>query len=441
MKRASSSTSNTDESPVETGTNKIASLECRICGRTDFLSRNKLYKHLNICRVSLENNYVKDSSFNEKYDAYIYVSGGRLRGRTLGSVERYSLRRNCWEVSPPMLENRGSHGSAAIGEILYVIGGGGMDSNLDSNESFAASTGEWSSVASMPTSRHALVCVPFGTDIYAIGGWMDGTVCSAHLEKYNTRDNTWSKCASMSIGRRLLGACVFENSLYVFGGNVKNAIVEQQQERENINSAAPTISTDSSLSTSINVPGQVVGVVGDTSTVASAAVDWYTSAVEIYDIATNTWRRGKDLPASNATSAVAVGSFVYVFIHGHSLVRYDPSRDDYVTLCSELPMKEWYCFDVTTINGDIYLHGGATEGIWSNALFKYSPSTNSWASMASMNKHRRRCSAAVVLLPPDNKSALFCGEAAVASITGNNKDKKRIKNPDAQPNPCVAYKK
>ena len=86
----------------------MADHTCNRC-QAAFSSRNKLYKHLKFCLINLNSeckNLLSDEEFHDRFDSYIYVTGGRLRGKTLGYVERFSLRRNCWETCPNMLENR-----------------------------------------------------------------------------------------------------------------------------------------------------------------------------------------------------------------------------------------------------------------------------------------------------------------------------------------------
>ena len=52
-------------------------------------------------------------------------------------------------------------------------------------------------------------------------------------------------------------------------------------------------------------------------------------------------------------SAVAVGDFIYVFIHGYYLVRYCPTRDLYVRLGDSFPLPQW----VWHLNYTIFLSG------------------------------------------------------------------------------------
>ena len=209
---------------------EVPVLVCNLC-QTTFPSRNKLYKHLQTCtRQQQEQGLFTslEALHDEMDNKYIYVTGGRLRGKTLGCVERFSLGRGVWEACPRMMENRGSHGAAASNSRLFALGGGGFDSNLATSEEFDANVGTWTAIAPMKTFRHALSVVAMNvsadffrtkqtvipvTDahrqrtsspdtsigdvrdgvclIFCVGGWMDGTICSGHVEAYDVATNTW----------------------------------------------------------------------------------------------------------------------------------------------------------------------------------------------------------------------------------------------------------
>ena len=85
---------------------------CSFCDER-FASRNKLFKHLADCSSSprqlarklstsvtssnnkaLSTNSSSDVDEMKLDDFAIYVTGGRVRGRTLGSVEKYSFKGN-----------------------------------------------------------------------------------------------------------------------------------------------------------------------------------------------------------------------------------------------------------------------------------------------------------------------------------------------------------
>jgi hypothetical protein len=187
--------------------------------------------------------------------------------------------------------------------------------------------------------------------VFCVGGWMDGTVCSGHVEAYDVLTNTWHQCAPLLLPRKLHGAAAVGHELIVFGGN------------------------------------------GDDVTL------WHTAAVESYDLTTNVWTKKKDLPAAGPCSAVAVGDVVYVLLQGKRVYRYDHRADEYVPL-APLPLKEWFTFDVCAHGHKIYVTGGASEGVWSKAFWSYDCVTDAWTQLPDMLQQRRRCASALVTADP-----------------------------------------
>jgi hypothetical protein len=342
------------------------SLAIQICSYCDerFPSRNQLFKHLKVCSSNSKTELIRDLSENQFNDEdllrySIYVTGGRVRGRTLGSVERFNFRLNAWELCPPLLENRGSHGTTAINQNIFVVGGGGFASNLNSCETLNIRESVWTRIASSNILRHALALVPFHPgkldpsdlntwSIYAIGGWIEGKLCSSDVEKYDISTDTWTKCASMNVARRLLGATVYNRKIYTFGGNCDDGV-------------------------------------------------WYTGAVEVYDPITDIWEQLQDMPVPGPTSAAISFNKIYIFAHGKRVYEYDLESNKY-KVKSLLPLPEWYTFDITCCGPYVFLHGGASKGIWSRAMFRYDTQTDSWLEYPSMLRQRRRCAAAIVTI-------------------------------------------
>jgi hypothetical protein len=104
--------------------------KCDKCNEI-FPSRNRLFQHLRTCSPSEpteESENLKrlkkfhENSVQNDENLYVYVVGGRLRGRTLTGVHKYNVITNTWESSQPMLENRGSHGAVCVNGVLYAIG-------------------------------------------------------------------------------------------------------------------------------------------------------------------------------------------------------------------------------------------------------------------------------------------------------------------------------
>ena len=104
------------------------------------------------------------------------------------------------------------HGSTAAfaGSKLYVFGGFDGSSNLDTAEAYDLSTGTWSAITPMGTSRLDSAAAAFGdSKIYVMGGRQQQTSGLSYLataEAYDLSTDTWSAIASMGTGRQNLAA-------------------------------------------------------------------------------------------------------------------------------------------------------------------------------------------------------------------------------------------
>jgi hypothetical protein len=280
-------------------------------------------------------------------ELYVYVTGGRIRGKTLGSVERYNFQTQSWEKLAPMLEHRGSHGAAGVGADLVVVGGGGFRSNLSTVELLKcdAEVPEWTNLAGTHIHRHALGVVGLDSLVFAIGGWMHGSECTGIVEKLDYESNVWISCAPLLNPRKLHGVAVLQSSrmLYVFGGNCNDG-------------------------------------------------KWYTASVESYDIRKDEWVEKTPLPMAGPCSAITVvdddvpeGESIFVFMHGHYVLKYVAAEDKYTRL-SLLPLEEWYCFDVVVVGHIVYAVGGAEKGKWSKVFYSYDSKSDVWTELPHMHK-------------------------------------------------------
>jgi hypothetical protein len=102
-------------------------------------------------------------------------------------------------------------------EMSYAIGGSGND-NARSVARYDASSGLWTAVAAMNSTRQGFgACVVLG-EIYVIGG--NGSDCNAlaSVEKYSLALNSWSTTTSPPQGRLCHAAVAVGSAIYVLGG-------------------------------------------------------------------------------------------------------------------------------------------------------------------------------------------------------------------------------
>jgi hypothetical protein len=350
----------------------------------------------------------------------LLVLGGRLRGRTLASCEvlplssdvnKTSPERYHWSKMPNLLEHRGSHAACSpVGTgLAFVMGGGGVDGNLDSVECFSFGDEiaddqtrpvkrRWHTMPGRLSSpRHAFGSVAFITKhnpnrndmsvtLFAVGGWKYGAVSCASTEKLTfkhpcreTIATQWEICAPLLKPRRLhsVVASADGSSIYVFGGFVDERFT--------------------------------------------------TSSIEMYDIASNQWRACDELPYGDQNSPLVQAipdwssqenSFL-IFPFGSCeteksssnshVLRYKPGCDNpfsSVYISNEngdsrrlhLPLKNWASFSATSsrILSKAYLIGGTIDGKWTARGFELDLQTLKWTELPEMACARRRLAALVV---------------------------------------------
>jgi len=124
----------------------------------------------------------------------------------VGPTKRAALRknttsRNTWRVRSPMLTARNHLGAAAIGRMIYAVGGRtgsafsvGASSNISANEAYDIANDRWEPRAPLPTPRSGLGVVAVGGRVHALGGegyiGDFGGTFRTH-ESYDPQMNTW----------------------------------------------------------------------------------------------------------------------------------------------------------------------------------------------------------------------------------------------------------
>jgi N-acetylneuraminic acid mutarotase len=121
------------------------------------------------------------------------------------------------------------------------------------------------------------------------------------------------------------------------------------------------------------------------------------NANEIYDIQTDTWDLGADLPVGTDHAwAVALDGRVYVGAGTSNRVfSYDPEADAWTDVA---PSAFFHGGTpaAAAIDGRIYVAGGAGGGMAGNELEVYDPAANSWATLAPMGCARNHTAGGVI---------------------------------------------
>ncbi len=107
-------------------------------------------------------------------DSLIYVVGGREFGVNKNTLEAYSPRSDTWYTLAPMPTARGGLAAAALHGRLYVFGGEFFDSGgsgvFAEVEEYNPVTNTWRELTPMPVPRHGMGAAAVGDSIFVIGG-------------------------------------------------------------------------------------------------------------------------------------------------------------------------------------------------------------------------------------------------------------------------------
>jgi len=248
------------------------------------------------------------------------IGGGKGALMTpLDLNEMYDPVKDTWTTLPPLPTPRRAVGSAAVGSIIYIIGGSNDEAILDTVEAFDTRTQTWSKRAPMPTPRTDVAVAAANGLLYAIGGF-DGHHDFSLVEIYDPQTDTWRPGPPMPTSRYALTAATLDGRIYAIGGRSNGELTAANEMLDPTTGIwtgrAPMSEGRASFG---------AGVLGD-----RIHVVMHTDH-ESYDPRTNRWQREADLPLSrHAVVATGSGSMFFA-VGGCSEQLRDVARVDVLT--------------------------------------------------------------------------------------------------------------
>lgn len=148
------------------------------------------------------------------------IGGGSSASSAWDSFEMYDAHSAGWSVSSKRMQlPRMSHMSAAIGDKIYVIGGGNGSERYGSGEVFNISTKAWSAVAPMAHARSGFATLVVGNTLMVLGG-LDAEQVFQSVELYQPEKRKWVFGPALGIRRfGMMAAVTLGDSLIVAGGS------------------------------------------------------------------------------------------------------------------------------------------------------------------------------------------------------------------------------
>ena len=244
--------------------------------------------------------------------------------------------------------------------------------------------GGWERITEMPILRIGPAAAAVNGKIYLIGGFdhhenLGGRAPAlSRVDVYDTQTNTWHTAADMPTPRVAPQTAVFSNEIYVFGGYDRKGpggALRYKKTVEMYDIATDTWTKKRDMPTlrhavmTAVVHGKIY-VIGGSVHDKKLGRDVATSLVEVYDPATDRWEKRADMPTERgATHAVVIDSKIYV-IGGYNWQQ-GPLTDKFVASIEEYNPKtdQWrelpdmpmfkFMFASVVVNNEIYTIGGA----------------------------------------------------------------------------------
>jgi CSLREA domain-containing protein len=266
---------------------------------------------------------------------------------------------------------------AAIGDVLYSFSGVSNIARVANSYKFEGAN--WTPIAPLPEALENPVAVSDGTYVYVIGGIPDTGPPRTSLYRYDPVSDTYATLAPCATGTWASGAAFLNGKIYKVGGY-----------------------------TDLNgVP---------------------TAAVEVYNIATDSWSPAAALPLPNGLLAVfARNGFIYAaggqnYTTNTSTAktyRYDPGTNSWSDgAIADLPAARWGAVTLLSSDGPVMAGGyvgGTTENFVSSSVLRWNAGTNTWSALPDLLQRRARGAGAVrgstlgVIGGRDGAGNLFAG--------------------------------
>ena len=280
---------------------------------------------------------------------------------------------------------------------------------LSSNR--AATQGAWVTLTPDPNAKVTPAVVAIDGKLYVHGFDQDAFgnqgSFAPRLSIYDPASNSWTIGASPSHIRAFASAGAIDGKMFVVGGCImSDCRIGVTSALEIYDPATNTWSSGAPMPTARF--GMAAGVIGGKLYVTAGTTACppcsTTSAMEIYDPVTNAWTTGAAIPNTRELAASAVVNGLLHVIGGYergsvnaavgAVHVYDPVANTWSTRASIPTARLGAAAGV--LNGQIYVVGGSTGSSDLAVNESYDPASNTWTPQPSMTTARRYTAGGVV---------------------------------------------
>lgn len=153
-------------------------------------------------------------------DGAVYTFGGAF---SPGVTARYDPTADAWSERAPLPRPRHGLAAAAIGGLVYVVGGSDGRSVDGALDVYDPAADRWTRGPPLPTPRTRLAAAALGGRLFALGGAPDaaGRGATDAVDVFDPATGAWARAAPLPSPRQGSAAAVIGDRLFVFGGFVR----------------------------------------------------------------------------------------------------------------------------------------------------------------------------------------------------------------------------
>ncbi|MBI1920739.1 MAG: VCBS repeat-containing protein [Geobacter sp.] len=261
----------------------------------------------------------------------LYLLGGATASGISNSVFVYDPAapvdpvNGAWGQMSPLSEPRFAAAEATIGDIIYLVGGGGSPTSETSVLAYSISAGTTSIAGSLVVPRFRASAAAFNNRIYVVGG-SNGSVLDT-IEAFDPSTGSSYIKATLPAPRELASAVLLNGKIYIIGGTDAAGTPtatcwEYDPVTDSLTERAP-MPIAATAKSAVTANGKIY-IVGGMTSVGYPPSAW-DNAIQEYDPATNTWRTLDPYPTTRYASAAGVIDGTLYVVGG------DDGNPDYMT--------------------------------------------------------------------------------------------------------------
>ena len=219
--------------------------------------------------------------------------------------------RGQWTTRAPMAVPRQEIGVAAIGEVMYAVGGfdaGGQASDV--LEAYDTRTDEWTRLAPLPAALHHPGAAAVDDRLYVLGGLAAGGGSVDTVFAYDPASDGWQPRAPLPTRRGAMGVAVLDGRIYAAGGLHDGVPVADFAVYDPVGDAWATLPAMPTARD--HLAGATIG--GTFYAVGGRASGTLFARLEAFDPASGAWHELARMPtARGGLAAAALGGRLFTF--------------------------------------------------------------------------------------------------------------------------------